>query len=223
MKRRYYSERTEESQPYDKSMSIHFTLPAFMKEGLEVTGIERGTAIHTVMEHMDVWKHRDLKSIHELCKDLIEKNILTPEEREAVPLAKLAKFANSPLAERMRSSVEVVREAPFVMGLPHSKALYGARDDDEQELVLVNGIIDCYFEEPDGIVIVDYKSDEATEKTKAEIAEKHRIQLQVYAQAIERGTGKRVKEAILYLFAIDQEVRVKLNPAGESIFEASQA
>ncbi|MDR2749778.1 MAG: helicase-exonuclease AddAB subunit AddA, partial [Clostridiales bacterium] len=81
MKRRYYSETTEDSEPYDKTLAIHFGLPAFLKEGREVTGIERGTAIHTVMERLDVWKHRDLKSLHELCKELIAQNILTPEER----------------------------------------------------------------------------------------------------------------------------------------------
>ncbi|MDR2750562.1 MAG: PD-(D/E)XK nuclease family protein, partial [Clostridiales bacterium] len=157
-----------------------------------------------------------------LCKELIAQNILTPEEREAVPLGKLVIFSNSRLADRMRNAKSLVREAPFVMGLPHTKAIYGAKDDGEQELVLVNGIIDCYFEEDDGIVIVDYKSDEATEKTKRAIAEKHRIQLQVYASAIERGTGKKVKEAILYLFSLDSEVDVRLNPTGESIFEASE-
>ena len=64
----------------------------------------------------------------------------------------------------------------------------------------MQGIIDAWFEEDDGIVIVDYKTDRV--RTMQALAERYHIQLEAYAKAVERLTGKPVKECGIYSFCL---------------------
>ena len=80
------------------------------------------------------------------------------------------------------------REQPFVLGID-ARELYPEEEDGE--LILVQGIIDAYFEEPDGLVVLDYKTDKV--RRKEELAERYQEQLRYYAKALEQMTGKKVK------------------------------
>ena len=73
---------------------------------------------------------------------------------------------------------------------------------------MIKGIIDLMFEEPDGIVIVDYKSDRGASLLK--LKERYTMQLQLYKAAVELTTGKRVKEAILYSFELKKTVAIDI-------------
>ncbi|MDR1540628.1 MAG: helicase-exonuclease AddAB subunit AddA [Clostridiales bacterium] len=219
IKRLCYSEVYKGGQELpETSAGIYFEQPQFMREGRFITNVERGTAIHTVMEKLDIYRHTDAQSILALLDELERKNFLSHIEKKAIPVYKLVRFANSELAARMRRSGGIMRETPFVMGLRHEIMLPGRNADKNlpSELVLVHGIVDCFFEEEDGMVLVDYKSDSVNEESKWSLAEKYRIQLQIYADAIVRGTGRKVKQALLYLFALDSTIEVKLSAAGAS-------
>ena len=116
---------------------------------------------------------------------LEEREILTAAEHAAIDPEMLTGFANSPLGRRIAASAEVHRETPFT----YTYHLDG-RD------VLVQGIIDCWFVEEDGkIVLVDYKSNMHTEEIRA----LYQMQLDLYKEALEGLTGKKVKESYLYL------------------------
>ena len=78
----------------------------------------------------------------------------------------------------------------------------------EEESLMLRGIIDLYFEEDDEIVIVDYKTDYIDEDNKQEVIDRYRKQLDLYAEALNKLTGKKVKEKYLYLFNIDEEVKL---------------
>ena len=92
------------------------------------------------------------------------------------------------------------REQPFVIS---RKAWEIEEKWESEETVLVQGIIDAYFYEEDGIVLVDYKTDKAGEKRLAEL---YRGQLLDYAQALEGMTGKQVKEKYIYSFTLKKAV-----------------
>ena len=72
--------------------------------------------------------------------------------------------------------------------------------------ILVQGIIDVYFEEADGLTVLDYKTDRV--KTADELKEKYYAQLDYYAEALEKLTGKPVKEKIIYSFTLGEEIMV---------------
>ena len=88
-------------------------------------------------------------------------------------------------------------EQPFVMEVPASRI---REDCPEQEKILVQGMIDAYFEEADGLVIVDYKTDRVPGRDGRILVERYRKQLLYYREALERLTGKRVKKMYLYSF-----------------------
>ena len=78
---------------------------------------------------------------------------------------------------------------------------------DSDELVLVQGMIDAYVKEEDGLLLVDYKTDQA--ESGEELLERYRIQIRYYARALEQLTGEKVKEAVLYSLRFQKEFSVE--------------
>ena len=133
---------------------------------------------------------------------------------------KIVAFLQSRSAFRMAEAARAGRlykEQPFVLGLPANR-LKSAFP--ESETVLIQGIIDVFFEEEDGYVLLDYKTDavsaghgeDAVQKAE-ELIKRYQIQLQYYAQALEQmsgyhqtGEGKSVKEQIIYSFKLGEEI-----------------
>ena len=87
------------------------------------------------------------------------------------------------------------------MGKPAREAL---EESGSEEMLLIQGIIDVFFEEEDGIVLLDYKTDSV--RNARELADRYRTQMELYQEAVERALGKAVKEKILYSFCLDKEV-----------------
>ena len=71
----------------------------------------------------------------------------------------------------------------------------------EGEAVVVQGKIDCWFEEDDGLVLIDYKNNKIGRYAdENKIIEEYKSQIRLYREALEKATGKPVKEAWLYMF-----------------------
>jgi ATP-dependent helicase/nuclease subunit A len=146
---------------------------------------------------MDVHIHKDAQAIEILLTSLVDKCLLTPDEAASIDRNAIEIFMNAPLAERMRAAVKLYREVPFVMDTD---------DFNEQgEKTLVHGIIDCFFEERGGIVLVDYKSDKIYGEPE-KWAEKHRLQLEIYKKAAAEATGLNVIEICLYSFDLGRVI-----------------
>jgi len=206
IKRIYYSEMTGGTENIRKSQPT-FNPPAFLSKDKSQASMYRGTAIHTVLEHMDLNRHIDEHSVKSLVSGLIAANILPEDTKSLIPIKRIVHYAKSPLADRIRSSTNVQREIPFVLGLP-AKDIYSKLTSDET--ILVHGIIDCWFEENGNIILVDYKSDSMPEGGLAELINKYQIQMKIYAEAIERTYGQAPSEVLLYLFSINTTVPVDI-------------
>ena len=78
--------------------------------------------------------------------------------------------------------------------------------------MLIQGIIDAYLDEPDGLVLIDYKTDhvpkEDRERGAAMLAERYRVQLDYYERALTQLTGRNVKERIIYSLGLQMSIRV---------------
>lgn len=170
---------------------IHF---ASQEESM-LTAIEIGTAYHTAMEHIDFKKALEggKESIEEQLLMLRIKEILTAKELESIDKAKLSAFFESDIGKRATLAKDLKKEESFIM----SHDVNGTK-------TLVQGVIDCYFEEPDGLVIVDYK----TNKSDSGAKEKYAGQIQLYKEALEKATGKNVKEAWLYMFELKKSLQI---------------
>lgn len=196
---------TEEIVPY---------IPSFAKESTEVSGAARGSAYHRVLELLDYAKwYKDAGNDRKECllflqnsmEEFVKSGRMTQEEADMVDPCKITGFLLSPIAARMakaQSKGALYKERPFVLGIEASRL---EEAFPKEEKVLIQGIIDVYFIEEDGIVLLDYKTDVV--KTPEELKNRYETQILYYTEALEKITGLTVKEKILYSFSLGQECR----------------
>ena len=96
-------------------------------------------------------------------------------------------------------------EKPFVLGMTPEELFENASNEAE-DLLLIQGIIDVFWEEEDGIVILDYKTDRVDDQE--ELLKRYTKQLQLYGKAIERTTGMMIKGILIYSFALEETIEV---------------
>lgn len=179
-------------------------VPRFLKGQEELSGASRGTAYHRLMELLDFRKEYTENVLEEEIEELRNSGKLSDEMAACIKTADVLQFLGCEAGKRMRACArngKLRREQPFVVGVD-AREIYP--EEPEGEEILVQGIIDVYFEEADGLTVLDYKTDSVS--SEKELAEKYRVQLEYYARALERTTGKRVKEKIIYSFALKKEI-----------------
>ena len=171
-------------------------VPIRKKEKGVMTGTDRGSAYHKVMELLD-FNDTDIKS---QIDNMIKKQLISNEWAEAVDIAKIEKFLEDPLAARMALAQKkgcLKKEQPFVLGIDASRV---DKNYPKGETVLLQGIIDAFFIEDDEIVLVDYKTDVI--RSGEELMKRYHVQLEYYKEALQNILGLRVKESILYSFSL---------------------
>lgn len=206
IKRKHQKELVDEDavQLYKE---IEFRKPAFLAGEEKLSGAQKGTIMHLVMQHLDFGREPTKESIRGQISHMIEQQLLTEKEAASVSLNKILAFLESPLGIRMRSSERITRELPFSIELSAAEVYPELTGDIyEGETIMLQGVIDCYFEERGQYVLVDYKTDYATPEQLDELKERYRIQLEYYARAIQKITGKRVKSKYIYLFSVSMAV-----------------
>ncbi len=192
--------------PEDTETEAEMPVPGFMKaSGEEYRGAARGTAYHRVMECLDYLQVETDGQLKKQLERLVESQKLSEQERDCIRILDIRRFVDSGLGQRMKNAAvqrRLYREQPFV--IQRSAAML---DDLWQgETVLVQGIIDAYFVEDGEIVLVDYKTDRVRRGQEQKLIDLYHVQLEDYAQALERMTGKKVKEKIIYSFTLQKEI-----------------
>ena len=177
--------------------------PAFMTGEQALTPAEQGTAMHAALQFLDFATPADAEAVRAAVGELEERRLLTPEQARAVDAAALARFLQSPLCARIRASEQVEREYRFSLLTRADAFAAGASADDE---ILLQGVVDCFFEEDDALVVVDFKTDRVASDALCERAEHYRAQLEAYSLALTQVMGKPVKEKILYFLRCGEAV-----------------
>jgi ATP-dependent exoDNAse (exonuclease V) beta subunit len=113
----------------------------------------------------------------------------------AVSLA--ARFHASELGRDATRAEKVEREFDFVM---------------EMHNVVLRGQIDLWFERKGKITIVDYKTDQVTLPIDENRRQAYALQLQIYALAIQKLTGRLPDHAWLYFLRPDHPLEIDLSP-----------
>ncbi|MNU72167.1 ATP-dependent helicase/nuclease subunit A [compost metagenome] len=219
--------REEARQPAEPaSFKLHLRRPKFMEQR-RMTPTERGTAYHTVMQHISFDAEAVELAAEETIRWLIQQQIMAADQAEGLELSRITEFLKSPLGLRLREAEWIKRELAFSYGIsaPEAYPVLTGNDDDvpgedrlkfqiqqglDQETVLVQGIVDCLFCVDGRWILLDYKSDRVLEHQGGltALAEKYRFQLELYGRAIEEITGAPVHEKWLYFF--DQGEAVQL-------------
>ena len=169
-----------------------------------MTGAERGTAYHRCMQLLRLEALEGLSgeglsdAVARQLDDFANRRLIADGQRQAVEPWRLSRFLEGDVGLRLRAAKMVRREWPFNVMLPIDEALtdeeagrYGHGE------LLVQGTIDCCFIEGDEWVLLDYKTDRTDDM--ALLRSHYEKQLKVYALALERITGMRVKQRLLCL------------------------
>ncbi|OMD57323.1 helicase-exonuclease AddAB subunit AddA [Paenibacillus odorifer] len=203
--------------------SLHLRRPKFM-EKRSLTPAERGTAYHTVMQHIPLEGSVDPRVVEETLARLQRVAILTAEQVEAVAPDQIEAFYTNELGRRLIASSWKLREMPFSYMVPAGEAYRGLDYMNEavselspennkegfSEAVLIQGVIDCLFREEDRIILLDYKTDSVLEHQGGleALKEKYRFQLELYSKALHDILGEPISEIWLYFFDGDHAVKL---------------
>ena len=178
--------------------------PKFLAGKTALTGAERGTALHLVMQDLDFFCEPNEQSVRAQIEAMRAQRKLTEEQAKAADAYAIVRFLRSDLAARIRKSKQVEREYRFSLLRPVRD--FSSLDADDS--VLLQGVVDCFFEEDGELVVVDFKTDHVSRAQLDERAEHYRPQLEVYSMALTRVVGKKVKEKVLYFFSAGEEMRL---------------
>ncbi len=204
--------------------------PQFLAEEQGLSGAERGTAAHAALQGLDLDAVRLLEgdalhaSVVRQLNAMTESGQLTRTMREAVRPMTLIKFLESDLGMRMRRAEVLRREWMFTLKMSTLEAV----GIESNESLLMMGSVDCCFEEDGQWVLLDYKTDRTHDE--AALLDRYTPQLTLYARALERITGKSVKEVWLCLLSANRQIAVDVSrpirpgveeptPAAPPVFE----
>jgi len=204
LKKRIHME--EEGYELFKEEEIIPLLPEYLQEKEELTGASRGTAYHKLMELLDFTLDYDESLLRTTIEEKCQAGYMDRQMAECIRVKDILQFLQSTAGIRMKRAAEkecCYSEQPFVLGLD-AKQVYP--DVTSEETVLIQGIIDVYFEEDGELVVLDYKTDNVT--CAKELVERYHSQLDYYAEALEQLTGKHVKEKIIYSFKLQEVIEV---------------
>ncbi|SOB91579.1 DNA helicase/exodeoxyribonuclease V subunit A [Ureibacillus xyleni] len=178
--------------------------PLFVQEKA-LSPTEIGTVVHTVMQHIPKEGFRQLDEVTIYLQSLVEKKLLTEDEVNTVDEEKIIQFFSTSIGQRFSQAKQLYREIPFTLSIV----------DQAGDSQIVQGIIDCLFEDEDGKwVLLDYKTDKIlpsfreADALKIEMEKRYSVQLRIYSQAVESVLNLKVNEKILYLYNAQKEIRL---------------
>lgn len=184
------------------------TIPNFMNQkDMQVSGTDRGTLYHKVLELLDLTKISNRADVDKELERMVLGGRIKSADLKQLKTEHIRNFATSEVAKRMSYAAKagkLYKEKQFVIGI---KAMEVMKDYDSDELILIQGIIDVYFEEDGELVLLDYKSDLVMEEE--QLIHRYQVQLNYYRKALEQMIGKRVKEMIIYSLPLGKEIRIE--------------
>lgn len=208
LKKRAYEELSEEEFETSifNTIEPEKTIPDFVKEKEEHKGIAKGNLYHKLLECFDYSPENPWDSFDDQVTKLVNEGKIEKEDTKLIFKKAFKTFFESPVGQRIKKASDagkLYREKPFVMGLTAKEAL---KDMDSDEIVIIQGIIDLYFEEDGEIVLLDYKTDHVN--SEEELIDRYKTQLDLYEDAITKFSGKKVKEKVIYSFGLDREIHL---------------
>lgn len=185
--------------------------PRFLSKGESYSAAQIGTIMHHCMQKIELTTVKNGGTIKAEIEKLVKSGALTEGEADCVDVSAIEKFFLSHVGQSMLNAAFVRREVPFEIFVKASELFPDVSTD---EKIVVQGMIDAYFEDSEGnIVLVDYKTDRRKGRTAEEfvdiICERYSLQLKYYEKALELLTGRSVFKKYIYLFDTGNTVEIK--------------
>ena len=172
---------------------------------------DTGIAYHRIMEFLDFGRAAgedgtaDRDYIRERAEYLLEHEAIEEDVFRSVDLGRISEFFESGLGRRAAAADRA--------GTLRKEKAFTLSTERQGRKMLIQGVIDCCFEEDGRMIVIDYKSslirpDRSRESEIRRIQDEYRVQIELYSEAVAKGTGKPVSEAYLYLFATGDAVKM---------------
>jgi ATP-dependent helicase/nuclease subunit A len=188
---------------FPTEQEVEQVIPDFISGSKEkLAGNERGTAYHRVMECLNYSLTDSLENINSCIGNMVVEEKLTKNQADSVESEDIYQFCSSPIGQRVKAAWltgQLKREQPFV---------FLDQQLQEEEKQLIQGVIDLYIQENNELIIVDYKTDRVAKGMagEKELIRRYALQLDYYAKALQQMTQMKVKEKIIYSFALGKEI-----------------
>ena len=197
------------AQPAEESPwhASAFDRPRFMTEQKGLTATQRGTAIHLVMQYLPLHGDTSPTAVAQEVARLVSEGYLTPQQGAVAEPGRLAAFLDAPLGRQMAAAQRCEREFKFSLLLEASDYYPDVPKGDE---IMLQGVLDCWFEDDSGITIVDYKSDRVTPETATVRGEEYRPQMEAYAMALGKILGRPVARCVLWFFSANCAIELTI-------------
>lgn len=183
-----------ENAPEEKKLKRIWRQAAF--ENARQDGRIYGNAMHRAMQYLHFDACGSPRGVREEIRRMVEEGFLTQEEGKRIDCDAIAAFFEMDLGWRIRLGGNVLRE--FKFSILDDGEKYGPGLEGEQ--VLLQGVVDCALLEPDGITVVDFKTDRISQTELPAAVDRYRPQVETYREALERIYECKVKKSLLYFF-----------------------
>jgi len=176
-------------------------IPSF--RGGEQSATAYGNVVHKVMQYVQFDLCSSAEGVREEIGRLVSKGLISQEEADRVRQDQIVSFFKTDLGMRLVSGAKCIREYKFSILDPASNYAEGL----EGEQVLLQGVVDCAIMDPEGITVIDFKTDRVTEETVSDAVERYRPQIMAYSDALGRIFEMDIRDRYLYFFSIGKYVR----------------
>lgn len=178
--------------------------PAFVSKD-RLTPAQRGTATHRFMQYADYTSAGE--DVAKEIDRLVESGMLTETEAKVVDKKAISEFFAGELAKRILNADKVYKEYEFTVAIPLSEMNPEIPEEDANgETVVIEGVVDCAFEEKGELVIIDFKTDRASDES--ELIAHYKEQLSVYRRCLTEVIGLPVKETVIYSFSLGKTIEI---------------
>ena len=188
--------RNNKAGERNKKHTMLSAKPRFMEKIQKLNSAEKGTLMHLCIQLLDGKKEYSIDDIKEFVQDLKNRNIISEIEAKSINEQMLLKYTKSELWNELKLAKEIHKEEPFYINIDANTIF---DDAEEGETILVQGIIDLYYIDKEGkLILVDYKTDYVPDGDISKLEEKYKVQLDLYKKALEDALGRKVDKAIIW-------------------------
>jgi ATP-dependent helicase/nuclease subunit A len=206
-----WTHRNDEFTKIDYSLAFD-RKPKAVFAAKQIDGRNIGTATHLVMSKLDLTKAVTTETVNRLIEELVKGGAVIKEIAPQINADSIVKFFKSELGQMVFDKENVIlREWPFTFAVPASKWTEPQTQNaahDTQDFIIVQGIIDLLVKTPNGLIIIDFKTDDVSADGATKRAEIHRGQLDLYANAAAAVTGSTILTRWLYFLRPGIPVKV---------------
>lgn len=162
---------------------------SYWKNTQNVDTAHVGTLVHILLQNIDYKKNYTLSDVSSLAEKLVSKELISPEDKNYIDIDMIYSFLQSDLAKRLSKCEKVYKEQSFIT---------------KYEDFILNGVIDLFFIEKDGIILIDFKTDNINKQNANQKIQHYKSQIYLYKSALEKAFPIPVKESYLYFLKINK-------------------